>query len=335
MERHNILYLTGAELAELGVFDMAEALEAVRNAFILVEKKDALLPHKIAMEWPEEAYGAQNRINVMPAFLGGDIQLAGVKWIGSSLNNLQRGLPRASAIMILNDPDTKYPVCILDGTDISAMRTGASGGIGIQYLSKKDAKTLLLLGCGVQGRTQLQAACLVRQLEHIYVNDVLHEKAKRFAEEMTDELGVPCTAITNPEAVCRTVDILISATIADKPVVHASWIGPGCTYVHMGGPECTFHTIRKADKVVTDDWECMISRGGSSPALMYDAGLLKTEDIYSSLGGIMVGNKPGRENDEEFIFYGSCGMGATDLAIAANMYKKALAQGAGTFLPYR
>lgn len=335
MGKHDILYLTPEQVVSLGVYDMKAALEDVEKTFSLVDNKDALTPHKIAMEWPAEIYGPQNRINCMPGFLGGDIQMAGVKWIGSSLNNSKYGLPRASAIIILNDPDTKLPVCILDGTAISAMRTGANGGTAVKYLAKKDAKSLLILGCGVQARTQLSAAVNARpEINEIYVYDLFFDKAKQFAVDMGEKLNVSITPVTSPAEICHKVDVLISVTVADKPVVHSDWVHPGLTYIHMGGPECTFNTIRKADKRIFDDWACMLSRGGTSAALMYDAGLLKDEDVYSSLGAVVNSKVPGRESNDEFVFYGSCGMGVTDIAIAARLYKTAMKKGIGTFLPY-
>lgn len=336
MEKHEILYLTAADLEELGVGDMTAAVEAVETAFKLVTTHDALVPHKIAMEWPEEQYGPQNRINAMPGYLGGKIDMAGIKWIGSNIDNTKRGMPRASALIILNDPDTKLPVCIMDGTAVSAMRTGATGGMGVKYLSKKDSKSILLVGCGVQGKTQLAAAHVVRpSLTEFYVNDVFPEKAEAFARDVGAELGVRMTAVTNPQEVARKCDVIITTTIATEPVVHEDWISPGCTYVHMAGPECTFGVVKMADKRVFDNWDSVLARGGTSAVLAYQAGVIGDKDIYGNIGSIMTGELPGRERDDEFIFYGSCGMGVMDIAIAAGLYRKALEQKKGMFLPYR
>ena len=336
MGKHEILYLTSEDLKAAGVGDMKAAMDAVETTFRLVTMKDALIPHKAVMEWPEDKYGPQNRINSMPGYLGGDINMAGMKWIGSNVDNVKRGMPRASGIIILNDPDTKLPLCIMDATDVSAMRTGASGGLGIKYLSRKDSRAVLLMGCGVQGRTQLMAAHVARpDLETYYVYDIYPEKAEQFAREVGAELGVHMVPVTDPKAAAKESDIIITVTVATSPVVFEDMIRPGCTYIHMGGPECTYGVVRMADKRVFDNWDSVLHRGATSMVFAYQAGVIGDEDIYGNLGEIIAGLKPGRERDDEFIFYGACGMGVTDIAVGTAVYRRALEKKIGTFLPYR
>ena len=212
MQEHTILYLNGAQVAELGAGDMPRALEDVEETFRLVYRGDAIVPEKTAMgfgkDFLEEA--EKGRINAMPGFLGGRFQMAGIKWIGSNPKNLLRGLPRASCVTILNDPDTKFPVCVMNGSQISAMRTGASSGVAAKYLARKEARTLMLVGAGYQNRTQLEAIyCTCPQLEHFYVVDIVEEAAMRFAKER----GAKVYAITDSQLspLAETADITLFA----------------------------------------------------------------------------------------------------------------------------
>lgn len=335
MEKHTILYLQDKDLHELGVDDMAATIRDVEMTFALAAGEDSLTPFKVAMEWPVEKYGSQNRINAMPAYLGGEVNMAGVKWIGSNPDNVNHGLPRASALTILNDPVTKLPVCIMDGTSISAMRTGAAGGVAVKYLSKPDSKVLLVFGAGVQSRTQLEAACCVRpSLTECYVYDPFTEKAEAFAREMSEKLGVSVTAVTDPKPVCQKADVVITATVASEPILHSDWVSPGCTYVHIGGNECTYGTILKADKIVFDVWRDVLHRQGSTAAVMGAKGLLPDSRIYADIGDIISGKKPGRESDKEYIYFNAVGMGAEDIAVGTRLYRKALEKGVGMVLPY-
>lgn len=335
MEKHTILYLQDKDLHKLGVTDMAATIADVEKTFELVSGEDSLTPFKVAMEWPVEKYGHQNRINAMPAYLGGEIGMAGVKWIGSNPDNTNHGLPRASALTILNDPITKLPVCIMDGTSISAMRTGAAGGVAVKYLSKPDSKVALVFGAGVQSRTQLEAACCVRpSLTECYVYDPLTEKAEAFAKEMSEKLGVSVSATTQPKEICQKADVVITATVANDPIIHSSWLKPGCTYVHIGGNECTYGAVLKADKIVFDKWADVLHRQGSTSAIMGAKGILTEDRIYADLGEIIAGKKPGRESDTEYIYFNAVGMGAEDIAVATRLYRKALAEGVGMVLPY-
>lgn len=169
----------------LGVNDMEAAIHDVERTYVLIEEGDVLVPGKCVMRWgttpeDENVYG---RINAMPGYVGGEYGLAGIKWIGSGPMNYKKGLPRASVTVILNDPDTKLPVCIADGTQVSAKRTGASGGVAMKLLSRKDADTMLICGAGAQGRTQLEAAMIVRPIKTVYVYDIRFEGSQKFADE--------------------------------------------------------------------------------------------------------------------------------------------------------
>ena len=175
MAKANIIFLNNKAMEACGVLDMRAAIKDVEATYVLTEKGDVILPGKLVTRWgttPEDE-NRLGRINAMPGYIGGDYDMAGIKWIGSGPQNYKRGLPRASVTVILNDPDTKLPVCIADGTAVSAKRTGASGGIAARELSVRDAAVLLVCGAGAQARTQLEAIKLTRPtIRKVFVYDI-------------------------------------------------------------------------------------------------------------------------------------------------------------------
>ena len=145
-----VLFLNNKAMKKAGVSDMAAVMKDVERTYVINNDGDVISPGKCVTRWgtkPEDEM-VLGRINAMPGYIGGEYDMAGIKWIGSGPMNYKKGLPRASVTMVLNDPDTKLPVCFADGTHVSAMRTGASGGVAIKLLAKSDAKTMMICGAG-------------------------------------------------------------------------------------------------------------------------------------------------------------------------------------------
>lgn len=332
-----LLFLNNKDMEKLGVSDMEAAIHDVERAYVLTEEGDVLVPGKCVMRWgttpeDENVYG---RINAMPGMIGGEYGMAGIKWIGSGPMNYKKGLPRASVTVILNDTDTKLPVCIADGTEVSAKRTGASGGVAMKLLSRKDASVLTICGAGAQGRTQLEAAMIVRPIKTVYVYDIRPESSKKFADEAEAKYpGLQVIPVDDPEQAVRKSDITVCVTLANEPIIHSEWLKPGCLLMNMADYEVSYNCVKKADKIVVDNWETIKHRLVSTVSLMWKDGLITDEDIHAQLGQILCGKKTGRENDEEIIYFNAVGTGILDLAVTTRCYKKALELGVGTKLTY-
>lgn len=334
----DILFLNDRAMHELGAGDMKAVINDVERAYVLTESGDVLVPGKCVMRWgktPEDE-NVFGRINAMPGYIGGEYDMAGIKWIGSGPMNYKKGLPRASVTIVLNDPDTKLPVCIADGTEVSAKRTGASGGVAMKLLSRADASVLTICGAGAQGRTQLEAALIVRPtIKKVYVYDIRMESAQRFAEEaMARYEGIEVIPVESPEAAVRESDIIVTVTLANDPIVHSEWLKPGCLLMNLADYEVSYNCVRKAGKIVVDNWETIKHRMVSTVAMMWKDGLVKDEDIHAQLGQILNGSKVGRENDEEIIYFNAVGTGILDLAVATRCYRKAVAEGKGVTVNY-
>ncbi len=334
----DILFLNNKDMQALGAEDMQAVLNDVEQAYMLTEKGDVLTPGKCVMRWGEtiEDENKLGRINAMPGYIGGEYDMAGIKWIGSGPSNYKKGLPRASVILVLNDPETKLPVCLADGTQISAMRTGASGGVAVKLLARQDAEVMAVCGAGAQGRTQLDAAVIVRpSIRKVNVYDISAENAQRYVDEMSAKYpAIEFTIAPTAEAACRGSDIIVTVTLASVPFVEADWLKKGSLLMNLAGNEVSYGCIEAADKIVVDNWDTIKHRMASTIALMADEGLIKDEDIDAQLGQILDGKKTGRDNDEQIIFFNAVGTGILDLAVATRCYRKALKENVGIKIPY-
>jgi len=334
----DLLFLNNKDMSELGASDMSAVMHDVERAYVLTEEGDALVPGKCVMRWgttPEDE-NTLGRINAMPGYLGGEYDMAGIKWIGSGPMNYKKGLPRASVTVILNDPDTKLPVCVADGTEVSAKRTGASGGIAMRLLSREDSSVMTICGAGAQGRTQLEAALIVRPcLKRVYVYDIRPENSQRFVEESSVLYpNVEFIAVSDAEQAVRESDITVCVTLANEPIVHSAWLKKGTLLMNLADYEVTYDCVRKADKIVVDNWETIKHRLVSTIALMAHEGIIKDEDIDAQMGEILAGKKKGRENDEQIIYFNAVGTGILDLAVTTRCYRKAIELGKGTKVSY-
>jgi ornithine cyclodeaminase len=327
-----VLWLSQEEVIAAGGLDMAATVADLEEVFRLHGGGDYVLPEKIVLDWQEAPPGElHNHINIMPGYLGGRFDVVGLKDIASFPRNpYQRGLPRASALLVLHDTETGLPLTVMDGALISAMRTGAATGVGALYLAREDVTRVGLIGAGVQCRTQLMAVKVVRPaIRDGLIFDIRRERAEAFVTEMNARLGVNLRVADSPEAVARQAEVLITATTTTSPIVKHGWLAPGSFYAHVSGYEAEYDVITRADKVVVDDWNTVKHRMYSTVALMWRDDAFADEDLYAELGEIVIGHKPGRENEQEIIIFSPIGMGLHDLAVAQRIYQRALGEGLG------
>ncbi|NOZ72760.1 MAG: ornithine cyclodeaminase [Chloroflexi bacterium] len=328
----HVLWLSQEDVIAAGGLDMAATMNDLEQVFRLHAAGDYTLPEKIVMAWkPAPPDEQADHINIMPGYVGGDLHALGLKSIASFPRNPYRyGLPRATALVILNDPQTGVPLAVMDDTLISAMRTGAATGVATTYLARQDVRRIGLIGAGVQCRTQLMAVKVARpSIQEGAIFDIRRERAEAFVQEMNQRLGLELRVAESAEEVVRQAEVLVTATTTVQPIVRHGWLNPGTFYAHVSGYECEYDVIRQADKIVVDDWEQVKHRMYSTVALMRRDGLFADSDLYGELGDIVSGNKPGREADEEIIIFSPIGMGLHDLAVALRIYRQAKAQGLG------
>lgn len=332
MKSLEVLFLSQEDVLAAGGLDMSLAVPTMEQVFKLHHAKDYVLPTKSVLRWGgSESEAVKGRINSMPGWIGGDIQAVGIKWIASAPQNpFKHGLPRASAVIVLNDPETLVPIAIMDGTVISASRTGANSGVGAKYLAKKDAKILGLIGAGVQNRTQLLAIMFaLPKLQEIRIYDLYPERAKTFAVEMGKTIGKEITLMDSARATVEGADVVVTATVTKEPIIKPDWVESGVFYSHVGSHEFEFDTILNMDKRIVDDWEEIKHRGVETMAEMFHSGLITDAAVDAELGAVVAGAAKGRENDVEKIYMNTVGMGIEDVALASKVLERAKSQGIG------
>ena len=311
------LILTQKDVEEL--LTMKETIEAVEKAFELHAKGLTQMPSKVYLTFEK------GDLRAMPAYLDGK---AGIKWVNSHPENPKKGLPTVMAILIYNDPETGFPLAIMDGTHITNFRTGAAGGIASKYLARKDSKVFGFVGCGRQAYTQFLALKEIFDIELVKAYDIVQSNAEAFTE-FCRRFGVDAV-VAELEDVCDC-DVLTTTTPSRKPVVRAEWIKEG-THINAigadapGKQELDEKVLLKA-KIVVDDLKQAIHGGEVNVPI--SKGVIKPEVIYATLGEIVAGMKKGRERDEEITIFDSTGIAIQDIAVASVVFNKAVQKGVG------
>ncbi|WP_054950727.1 ornithine cyclodeaminase [Numidum massiliense] len=333
MFAHELLYLSQSDVIRCGGMSMRAVMADLAHVLALHAAGDYVLPPKVVLRWGDlDSEGERGRINGMPGYVGGSVNIAGMKWVGSAPHNPAKyGLPRASALIVLNDPETMLPLAVMDGTVISAMRTGGVTGVAARYLARPDATLAGIIGAGTQNRTQLMALkTALPQLATVRVYDLSAERAAAFAEAVSAQLALDVIPVTSGEEAVRGADVVVTATTAKRPVVEAPWFGAGCFYAHVGGFEAEYEVVERADQIVVDHWEGIKHRGAQTLALMYREGRFSDDRIDAELGEIVTGDKCGRTDEDTFIYFNAVGMALDDLVVAKRVYDTAKTRGVGT-----
>lgn len=252
---------------------------------------------------------------------------------GGYPDNPKRGLPTGLNMVYLYSADTSELLCVMDGTWITGCRTAAAGAISVKYLAREEAENLCMIGSGTQARRQLRAIARVRQLKNVYVWSYHSEHVVRYAKEMEEELSIPVHICKSAEEAVKQSDIVVTVTRGLRgPLIKKEWLNPGTHIVAVGAdmPDkqelCS--NVLAGSKVVTDSTALCLQNGETHHAV--EEGIIKESDIYSEIGEILLGKKPGRENPEEITVFDTVGMAIQDTVTASAIYKKARENGLGT-----
>lgn len=322
------LTLSQEDLIEAGAFDFPAAIGALKEILFRFREDRILFPDKIVQIFKEET---QERINCLPATLL-DEKICGVKWVSVFPPNPRRfGVQNLSAIIILSEIEKGFPVCVMDGTLCSNIRVAAMGATAAEALARKDAETIGFIGAGEQAKMHLLGMKAVRpSLKVCKVAAVSEAEEEAFIRNLSpilpDMTFVGCKTVLK-DAV-TDADIIVTATSAQAPLLKADWIKKGAFYSHIGGWEDEYAVVQMADKIVCDDWGTVKHRT-QTVSRCYKDGVITDDDIYGNLIDILSGEKPGRENDEEFIYFDAVGLSYVDVSIAYAMYRKALQKQVG------
>ncbi|MXX27941.1 MAG: ornithine cyclodeaminase family protein [Caldilineaceae bacterium SB0668_bin_21] len=324
------LWLTRNDVENL--LDMQSAIEAVGEAFRLIYEREAELP--VRANIPVARH--EGSLMSMPAYLGGEMDALGAKLISFyGTNPTRRGLPAIQGNIVLFDGRTGALLALMDAGYLTAMRTGASGGVATRYLAKEDARTLTIFGSGVQAPYQVEAALCERAIERVLVLSRTPANAEALALKLEQMFNISAQATVDVKMAVEAADILVTATSTHEPLFDGSLLRPG---VHISGigshlpyaSEVDASAVQRA-KVVVDQMSACLAEAGDLIRPIED-GVYDASQIHAEIGAIIAGDQPGREGDDEITFFKSVGLAAQDVAVARVVYAKALAQGAGTEL---
>lgn len=324
-------YLSQEDLLQAGCFDIRMAMEVAEKTMLAFEDHRILFPEKIVQIFDQ---ASQDRINCLPATLL-DEKICGVKWVSVFPRNPQiHDVQNLSAIFVLSEIECGFPVAVMEGTLASNMRVAAMGGVAAKYLSRKDSEVIGFIGAGEQAKMHLLSMKAVRPgLKECRVAAKTIEEERQFIDELSPLFPDLCfiAANTHGRAAMDEADILVTATSAQAPLLKASWMKPGAFYSHIGGWEDEYDVALQCDKIVCDDWDTVTHRT-QTLSRMYAEGLISGADIHADLHELVSGHKPGRETDDECIYFNAVGLAYIDVAIGLAMYQRARSAASGTRL---
>jgi len=224
----------------------------------------------------------------------------------------------------------------MDGSLLTGLRTGAAGAVSVKALARKNSKKISCIGTGNQARMQIRAISLVMQIGEIHAWSRSPASSASFKADMEGELGIPVILSGSKQAAVEQADILITTTRGKGPLVEAEWVKPGTHIVAIGtdtqGKQELQPEIFKHAKIVHDSISQCIDRGETWHPL--NRGIIGLHDIHGELGEILLGRKPGRENEGEITLFDSTGMAIQDNTTAERIYRNALENNVGSFFAF-
>ena len=324
-----ILFLKQEDVIKAGLLDMKQILAVTEKTYAMLGQGLIKNPPKTNTSIPDKE-NWQSFFNAMPCYIGGDINIGGIKWAAESKKNATiPGIPYGIDISILSDPETVLPFCILDGTLITAMRTSAVGGLMAKYAAPSDADTACLVGAGVIGRTMISAVHeALPQIKTMYLCDIDVAKAEGIAKEYGDSLGVEIIPTSDSKAAALKSQLIVGETTAPKPFMDTSWLTSGCGLVSMHSNEVMEDVFLKADGIVADYWTQLKQHTNPLSKLTKEGKL--DESQIMDLSELVLGTKKLRTSDDQFVAAASMGLGALDIMIAYQLYLNATEMGIGT-----
>jgi alanine dehydrogenase len=245
-------------------------------------------------------------------------------------NGARHGLPTIQGVVVLCDAVTGQPLAVMDSMAITALRTAAATAVAAKYLARSECRTALICGCGGQAAAQLRALLRVRGPERIQAYDQDAERSRAFAAALAAQTGVPITAVTDLPAAVAASDIVITCTTARRWFIARAMVRPGTFVAGVGADNEDKQeldpALLAASKLVTDLTEQCRAIGDLHHAIA--AAAMPASGVHAQLGEIVAGLKRARESEEEIIVFDSTGVALQDVAAAAAVYPRALADSA-------
>lgn len=318
-----MLLLTKNDLMK--IFTMKEAIEADKEALRMYSEGTTVVPLRVNIDIPK----FQGQTLFMTGYAK-DLDVSGVKIVSVFPQNIDKGIPSVPAQMLLVDGKTGQVLCIMDGTYLTQLRTGAISGAATDILANKNVKIMALCGTGGQAPSQLEAVLAVRDIELVKVYDINKERAEAFATKMQTELkkyGARIIAADNIEDALGNADIITTVTTTKIPVILGNLVKKGSHINGIGSytpdmQEMDLDLIRKCDKLYVDTRNGALSESGDL-IIPINMGIISENDVDGELGEVILGRVHGREYEDEITIFKSVGSAILDVVVAYKIYEKA------------
>lgn len=329
-----MLILSAAEIRK--ALSMGDAISAMKSAFAAYSSGHAQVPMRNRLAVPSH----QAMSLIMPAYIEDNKNEAmAVKVVSVYPGNPAAGLPLIHAAVLVLEASTGHPIALLEGSELTAVRTGAASGAATDILARKDSRVAAIFGAGVQSRTQLEAVCTVRQIRTAWIFDPDPLKTTEFIEDMAgfDPIPSDLRPANNPDQAISDADVVCCATTSPTPVFNDPCLRPGVHINAVGSftpemQEIPAETIMRA-MLVVDSRQAVLSETGDILKPI-QAGIINREHIDAELGELVLGIKNGRQDTNQITCFKSVGLAVQDAAAAQLALRNAQDLGLGQFVEW-
>ncbi|WP_064709000.1 ornithine cyclodeaminase family protein [Rhizobium bangladeshense] len=312
---------------------MREVIGAVEDAYKAFNSDQVVQPDYIGIHLPSPrgemdfklGYNKASEVISMKASSGGFVD-----------NPTAHGVPSGMGTILLFDARSCALTCVMDGSLITGLRTGAAGAVSVKALARQNARTVASIGTGNQARMQIRAISEIMTIEKIHAWDSHPDTLARYKEDIESEFGISVVTANSKREAVEHADILVTTTRGKGSLVEADWIKAGTHIVAIGtdqrGKQELDPEIFRNAKVVVDSMAQCAEKGETWHPL--NRNIIAKDDVHGEIGEILLGRKPGREDDDEVTIFDSTGMAIQDNVTASRIYRNAIDKGVGTFFEF-
>jgi ornithine cyclodeaminase/alanine dehydrogenase-like protein (mu-crystallin family) len=318
-----LLYLSYNDVTKVEL-TMEEIIESMERMFRAKGQGKTEMPPKPGIH----PGGGDNFIHAMPAYIP-DLASSGIKWVSGFPENPKKGLPYISGLLIFNDVHTGLPLSVMDCGWITAKRTGAASAISARYLARPESAVIGMLGCGIQGRSHVEAMNVIFPLRKVMAYDVNPEIQSQFAGDISKSFDLEVVPVKTPREAVSGCDIVVTAgPMMKKPhgTIQAGWLDQGA-FASLVDYDAYWQSaaMQESDRFCTDDINQF--------RMAQQAGYFKDiPELHADLGELATGQKPGRQTPQERVMTANLGLALNDMAVAPLIFQKAKDKDIGTWL---
>jgi ornithine cyclodeaminase/alanine dehydrogenase-like protein (mu-crystallin family) len=328
-EKNGVLFVPYKET--LGLLSVADALKVCEDVYRMHARDSVVLSNPPSFKL-DVADGFHNHWHVKSVFLK-DIPATGVRvynYFDDGVRNTVGGLD-CTRYIVLADPKSGVPLAIVDEHWSYAIRSTAAAVLACKWVGPRSPKVLGLVGIGTMGTNALRCLATMYEFDEIRCTSRRPQTRAAFAQTWSKELGTRVVAKESIEEVVRGADIVVGGTTSPDIVSREPWLKPGCTFISLARRELDPAGWSKMDKVVIDSWEFNMLQKDFRRTV--ETGLFSRAQLHGEIHELVSGAKKGRERDDERILVHTTGLVSQDVALAHFLYRRALEQGLGIWLP--